>query len=128
MPTEKTHIAAAFSVIIVSLIVGTIAYHYIEGWDFIQSFYFSVTTLTTVGYGDVHPTTDFSRLFTSFYILFNVALVLASLGIIGRYYLERSEKRIIETSSNLLRHGKHPENHAGNSSGENKEPSQPIKQ
>ncbi|MFH1256512.1 MAG: potassium channel family protein [Candidatus Diapherotrites archaeon] len=124
MPTEKTHIAAAFSVIIVSLIVGTVAYHYIEGWDFIQSFYFSVTTLTTVGYGDVHPTTDFSRLFTSFYILFNVALVLASLGIIGRYYLERSEKRIIETSSNLLRHGKHPTNSAG----ENKEPSQPIKQ
>ncbi|MBR9701899.1 two pore domain potassium channel family protein [Candidatus Pacearchaeota archaeon] len=66
----------------------------LENWSFIKSFYFSVTTLTTVGYGDMYPTSDASRLFTALYIIVGVAVVLASLAIIGSKYLEIREERI----------------------------------
>jgi heme exporter protein D len=64
--------------------------------DWIQSFYFSVVTLTTVGYGDLHPTTEVSRLFTALFVLLGVAIVLVSLGIIWKNYIERRERRILE--------------------------------
>jgi hypothetical protein len=49
-----------------------------------------------VGYGDLHPTSDASRLFTALYIISGVAITLAALGIIGKNYLEKREKKILE--------------------------------
>ena len=44
------------TIIIISF--GTVFYHYVEGWSWIDSAYFSVITLTTIGYGDFSPVTD----------------------------------------------------------------------
>ncbi|MCX6818305.1 MAG: potassium channel family protein [Candidatus Aenigmarchaeota archaeon] len=90
-----TKIAAAVSAVAALLLFGTFVYHFMENWSWIQAFYFSVTTLTTVGYGDIHPTTDLSRLFTAGYILTGVAIVLASLEIIGSTYITRRETQIL---------------------------------
>lgn len=68
--------------------LGTVVFHWLEGWSRIQSFYFSVVTITTVGYGDLSPSSDASRLFTSIYILVGVSIGLATLGIIGARILE----------------------------------------
>lgn len=96
MPSKKENLApimiAAISALSVLLLIGTLTYHRLEGWSFIDSFYFSVTTLATVGYGDLHPTTNFSRLFTSFYILFGTTIALASIALIGTRYLEKRGK------------------------------------
>lgn len=92
----KLQIASAVSALLGMIALGTIAYKFLEGWSWIQSFYFSVSTLSTVGYGDLHPTTDGSRLFTALYILSGVAIALSALGIIGMNYLEKREKKISE--------------------------------
>lgn len=49
-------------------------YHY-EGWSVLDSVYFITATLTTVGYGDIHPTNQSSQLFTAFYILIGLSFV-----------------------------------------------------
>ena len=87
----RTQLATAFSVLVGFLIGGTIAYHYMEGWSWPTSFYFVVSTLTTVGNGDFVPTTDASRLFTAFFMLSGVAIAIASLGIIGSAFLNNRE-------------------------------------
>jgi hypothetical protein len=76
------------------LAVGTVIYHEIEGWTWSTSFYFTVCTLTTIGYGDVVPTTDSSRLFTAFFALAGVSIALASFGIIGASYLRRGQEML----------------------------------
>lgn len=81
------------------LAVGTVAYHQIEGWSWSTSFYFTVCTLTTIGYGDVVPTTESSRLFTAFFALAGVSIALASFGIIGASYLKRGQA-ILERMGN----------------------------
>jgi voltage-gated potassium channel len=73
------------------LVGGTVVYHYLEGWSWISSFYFTACTLTTVGYGDLFPTTDVARLFTAVFALAGVAIAFASLSILGTIYLQRSE-------------------------------------
>lgn len=64
--------------------IGVIFYMEIEGWDFFQALYFCVATLTTVGYGDLVPTSDLSRLFTTFYILIGVGFVLSFITLAAR--------------------------------------------
>ena len=51
----------------VLLVSGTMFYWSVEDWTLVQSLYFSVVTLATVGYGDLTPTSDFSRIFTIIY-------------------------------------------------------------
>jgi voltage-gated potassium channel len=61
----------------VLLAVGTVVYSILEGWTLLDSLYFSVVTLATVGYGDLHPTTDIAKLFTIGYILTGIGIVAA---------------------------------------------------
>ena len=72
--------------------MGTVVYHALEHWSWTVSFYFSVCTLTTVGYGDYVPTTDASRLFTAIYVLVGVSILFGALGLIGASYLKRGEE------------------------------------
>jgi hypothetical protein len=55
--------------------IGTLFYRQIEGWSWVDSIYFCVVTLATVGYGDLTPTTDTGKIFTIFYILMGVGVL-----------------------------------------------------
>ena len=48
--------------------LGTWFYARVEGWGVLDSLYFSVITLTTVGYGDFSPQTPAGKIFTILYI------------------------------------------------------------
>ncbi len=91
----NTYFAAAASALASLLIIGTIVFHRLEDWTWIQSFYFTVVTLATVGYGDLHPTSDASRLFAAFFILFGVSVGIASISFIGSQYLAKREEMLI---------------------------------
>ncbi|MET0697578.1 MAG: potassium channel family protein [Acidimicrobiia bacterium] len=76
------------------LVVGTTFYALVEDWSVIEALYFTVITLTTIGYGDLHPTTEFSRLFTIFFVLAGVSTLLGFLNfILGRTVKEQVERR-----------------------------------
>ena len=97
----KPEFVAAFSALMSIVTIGTIAYHYMEGWSWITSLYFVVATLATVGYGDIHPTNDGTRLFTVFFILIGVTVAISSISVIGTKYLARREAKIINKSKKL---------------------------
>src|ERR687897_1039962 len=61
----------------VAIVSGTGFYWLVEGLRFIDALYFSVVTLTTVGYGDFAPKTDVGKLFTAVYVLVGVGILLA---------------------------------------------------
>lgn len=65
------------------LFTGTVFYMLIEKWSFVDAFYFSVTTLTTVGFGQPAPTTDVGKIFTAFFVLSGVGMFLAVINAIG---------------------------------------------
>jgi hypothetical protein len=78
-----------FFIVGLLLLGGTIFYSRIEGWSPLDSLYFSVITLTTVGYGDLYPTTAASKVFTILYIFIGLGIILAFLNAVGQRALER---------------------------------------
>ena len=73
-------------VTVVILIIGTIVYHYVEGWSWLDSFYFSIITLTTIGYGDFSPQTTLGKLFTILYILIGIGIILGFIDTVYKHY------------------------------------------
>ncbi|MFL9843402.1 potassium channel family protein [Flavobacterium rhizosphaerae] len=70
------------------IVIGTVAYHYIEGWRFIDALYFSVVTLTTIGFGDLSPKTDTGKLFTIFYIVIGIGVILQFINTLQNHYAQ----------------------------------------
>jgi voltage-gated potassium channel len=70
----SAHQGLLFATFIGFLVVstGTIGYSTIEGWGFVDSLYMTITTLTTVGFGEVHPLSTAGRVFTTVLILSGV--------------------------------------------------------
>lgn len=60
-----------------TVLSGTLFYRSIEGWGWIDSVYFSVATISTVGYGDLTPQSDIGKIFTIFYMLVGIGLFVA---------------------------------------------------
>ncbi|MBN2238939.1 MAG: potassium channel protein [Dehalococcoidales bacterium] len=56
-------------VLIAITFAGTIGYMVIEGWSFLDSIYMTITTITTVGYEEIHPLSDNGQIFSIFLIL-----------------------------------------------------------
>ena len=57
------------------LLLGTVGFRIVEGWAWFDGFYMTLTTMTTIGYGEIHPLSHSGRIFNSFLI---VASVIAS--------------------------------------------------
>ena len=68
------------------IVFGSTVYHHLESWSWIDSVYFSVITLTTVGYGDFSPQTDAGKLFTIFYITIGIGIVLSFINTVYHHY------------------------------------------
>jgi voltage-gated potassium channel len=58
------------------LVVGTAGYVVLEGWGIFDAFYMTITTVTTVGYAEIHPLSRVGRVFNSGVIILGVATVL----------------------------------------------------
>ncbi len=66
------------SVVLLALVLaaGTAGFVLIEGWSTFDALYMTVTTVTTVGYGEIHPLSTAGRVFNIGVLIFGVATVL----------------------------------------------------
>ena len=69
-----------FLALLALVFVGVAGFHFIEGWPWFDGFYMVLTTITTIGYGEVHPLSHIGRIFNTFIIVTGVALVLLFFG------------------------------------------------
>ena len=63
-----SHILLPLFLLTAIIILGTTGYHFLCNYPYIDAFYMTVSTVATVGFGEVHPLNEAGRLFTSFLI------------------------------------------------------------
>src|SRR6266511_2118051 len=81
-------------------IYGTAGYMLIEGWDVLDAFYMTITTIATIGFGEIHPLSAPGRLFTVTLIIGGVGAMLYAFGVFaealaeGRFAYFRRHQRM----------------------------------
>ena len=66
--------------IVAIIVIGTLGYTLIEGWSLLDSLYMTVTTIFTVGFGEVHPLSHAGQIFTLLLIIGGVGTILYGIG------------------------------------------------
>ena len=86
---EKGLIVLCFGMLFGLLAFGTFFFHYVESWSYVDSFYFTAVTMTTVGYGDLVPHTPEGRVGVAIFALFAVGFAFYSLNVLARYSMRQ---------------------------------------
>ncbi len=81
---EQRKLWQAFLLVLVVTVSGTIGFSEIEGWDLWKAFYFTLTTITTVGYGD-EGLSDPGKQFATFLLIGGVTSASYALAILIQY-------------------------------------------
>lgn len=76
------------------IVLGTIGFHYFEGLSFVDSLYLTGSTITTVGYGDIHPQSSLGKIFSLFIMFGGIGIVLYTLTFIVNFIVEGELKNI----------------------------------
>ncbi len=75
------------------IVAGTVLFHFTEYLDYGDSFYFTVVTLFSIGYGDIAPMTVEGEILTTLFIIFGLSVFLASVTIIGTWMVKQYSNR-----------------------------------
>lgn len=95
---RRTRPIFIYAIIVIG--IGAVLYRWLEGWGWLDSFYFVVITLTTIGYGDLHPTKPATKLLTIFYGLNGIILLLMLFDVVRTLRGWEPGNRIKEAEDN----------------------------
>jgi Ion channel len=89
--------------LLVYLCISILAYSFIfERWSIIDSMYFACVSFTTIGYGDLSPTTTGGRFFCIFFALAGVAILAIALGVLGSHIIENEVAAMEQTKHKIV--------------------------
>jgi voltage-gated potassium channel len=101
MPHPLLRFRLATLLLVLVVAYGMAGYMVIEGWNALDAFYMTITTIATVGYGEVHPLSAWGRVFTATLIVGGVGTMLYAFGVFAEvlsegYITEYGRRRRLE--------------------------------
>ena len=93
----------ALIVFILLLLTGAQLYNLAEGWSYFDSFYFTVVTATTIGYGDLVPTTHTGKIITMIFPFLAIGLAFYLFSITGKYVLKKAVDEMHKFSEGIIK-------------------------
>jgi len=79
---------AILMAVMATLGIGTAGFTLLEHWSPFDAFYMTLTTMTTVGYGEIHELSKAGRIFNSFLIIFGVTTIFIAIGAMTQTIIE----------------------------------------
>lgn len=84
------------------ILPGSIGFMVLEDLSFIDAVYFTIVTISTVGYGDVHPTTTGSKIFGIIVIVFGIGTFLTIVSNVTQMLIQRGRERLRKQRLNMI--------------------------
>lgn len=102
-----TSLMLLFGAFFIMLLLGSLVFHIFEDWSYLESLYFATISLTSRGFSSQVPTHWFSIIFSVFYLIIGVSILIAGLSnIIGFYtahYQENVSKKFDALKGRLIK-------------------------
>ena len=98
----KFRLKIYFAIFIVLLAVGSIGFMVFENMSLTNAIYFSIVTMATVGYGDIHPQTEIGKILTIIIIIGGVGTFLSVVASITDVFVNRREEKIRKEKVNMV--------------------------
>ncbi|HEX8330937.1 MAG TPA: NAD-binding protein [Hymenobacter sp.] len=89
-------IILAVFLIVLSLVIGMVGFTTIEGYDPGDAFYMTVITVSSVGFGALHPLSEVGRTFVSYFILFNLVVVAYLVSILSTFIFDGELRKLFK--------------------------------
>lgn len=86
----------------VLILISSVIMMYTEGKDFSDALWWSIVTVTTVGYGDISPTTGAGRVMAVILMIFGIGLISMLTGTITSFFANKAERERPEAEQNYL--------------------------
>lgn len=90
-----TKVRVLLSLVFLVIVAATVFYHFQENWGWVDALYFSVITISTVGYGDFSPQTAEGKLFTIAYLIVGIGLFVVATGAFAEYLLQHIRTELL---------------------------------
>lgn len=84
----QRRVVISLSALAAALCFGTAGYWLLAGFPLFDAFYMALTTVTTIGYGEIHPMPPAARVYNVFYIFIGVTILLVSFGAVTQSLIE----------------------------------------
>lgn len=82
--------------VVVSLVaivtLGTVFFHLVEGWNWLDSYFFTVITISTVGYGALVPVTAIGKIATTVFIFVGLGIFAVAIQQFAQYHMKKREE------------------------------------
>ncbi len=91
---------------------GTVFFRYVEGWGWIDAYFFTVVTVSTVGYGNIVPATNLGKIGATLFIFFGLgvfALFIHQFTYFNMLRRERQAEWLVAVLNQLNRRRAEPE-------------------
>jgi voltage-gated potassium channel len=88
-------IGIPIAILISVILIGCVSFYHIEGVDLVESVYWTISTVTTVGYGDITPKTEGGKIFSIFLMISGVGAILYVLMMMAEFIIEGEMREMI---------------------------------
>ncbi|MCI5112917.1 MAG: potassium channel family protein [Marivita sp.] len=87
-------IATLLLTLVLIIIAGTVFFRWAEGWSWLDSYFFTVVTLSTVGYGNLVPATAIGKIGTTVFILLGLGIFAVAIQQFGKFAMRKREEHV----------------------------------
>ncbi len=95
----KFGLLTLITTLLLVILSGTIFFHFVEGWSWIDSYFFTVVTLSTVGYGHLVPASVLGKIGATFFIFTGLGVFALAIQQFASLVMHKREQKIRELAS-----------------------------
>ncbi|MRI00415.1 potassium channel protein [Kriegella sp. EG-1] len=92
----RSKIYLAIFLLVTVVLIGVFGFHFFYDFDWLDAFYMTIITITTVGYNEVNPLGDSAKIFTILLIITSIFIIGFAISVITEYILSRNTLQILK--------------------------------